>query len=155
MVKVIVESVLLGSEKVLENNGAKLIRSCLETPDGTILQSRSRHDYRQHLDANGKTYMLDGGLSYVRCSAHGDEIHHCVWNDDPFDKIREAMEWGSYGPKGDQPLTYKKLCDMSTEHIEAVLKNVSNILPQFREAFDLELKLRDSEDASSFIASNN
>ena len=62
MVKAIVESVLLGSEKVLENNGAKLIRSCLETPDGTILQSRSRHDYRQHLDANGKTYMLDGGL---------------------------------------------------------------------------------------------
>ncbi len=47
---------------MLENNGAKLIRSCLETPDGTILQSRSRHDYRQHLDANGKTYMLDGGL---------------------------------------------------------------------------------------------
>jgi hypothetical protein len=44
---------------------------------------------------------------------------------------------------------------MSTEHIEAVLKNVSNILPQFREAFDLELKLRESEDASSFIASNN
>ena len=155
MVKATAVLILIGVRKVLQNNGAKLIRSCLETPDGTILQSRSRHDYRQHLDANGKTYMLDGGLDYVRCSAHGDEIHHCVWDDDPFDKIREALEWGSYGSKGDQPLTYKKLCDMSTDHIEAVLKNVSNILPQFREAFNLELKLRESEDTSHFITSSN
>jgi hypothetical protein len=64
----------------MENNGAKLIKNCLETPDGTILQSRHRHDYHEYTDANGKNYMIDGGLSYVRCSAHGDEIHHHVWD---------------------------------------------------------------------------
>ena len=126
----------------MENNGAKLIKNCLETPDGTILQSRHRHDYQEYTDANGKNYMIDGGLSYVRCSAHGDEIHHHVWDDDPFDKVREAMEWGSRGPNGDQPLTYKKLCDMSTDHIEAVLENVSDIVPQFKRAFRLELEFR-------------
>jgi len=126
----------------MENNGAKLIKNCLETPDGTILQSRHRHDYQEYTDANGKNYMIDGGLSYVRCSCHGDEIHHTVWDDDPFDKVREAMEWGSRGPNGDQPLTYKKLSDMSTDHIEAVLNNVSDIVPQFKRAFRLELELR-------------
>ena len=54
----------------------------------------SRHDYKTHLDANGKTYMIDGGLDYVRCSANGDEIHHCVWDDDPFDKVRKAGRMG-------------------------------------------------------------
>ena len=78
---------------MLQNNGAKLIRSCLETPDGTILQSRSRHDYRQHLDANGKTYMLDGGLDYVRCSAHGDEVYMQEWDNDPDPCKTEVQLW--------------------------------------------------------------
>ena len=134
---------------------AKLVKNCLETPDGTVLYSRYRHDYKTHLDANGKTYMIDGGLDYVRCSANGDEIHHCVWDDEPFDKVRKAVEWGTYGINGDQPLKWVKLCDMETAHINAVLKNVPSIDDSYARAFDLELKLRESEDASSFIASNN
>ena len=33
-----------------------LIANALRTPDGTVLESKSRHDYREYVDANGKTY---------------------------------------------------------------------------------------------------
>jgi hypothetical protein len=120
---------------------AKLIRNALQTPDGTLLESRSRHDYKTHVDANGKTYMIDGGLDYVRCSANGDEIHLSVFDDDPFDKVREAATWGTYGINGDQPLSYIKLRDMETEHIKAVLK-LSTVYPQYIGAMKKELDHR-------------
>ena len=50
-----------------------ILSSRMRTPDGTILESCYRHDYVTHTDANGKEYMLDGGLDYVRSSANGDE----------------------------------------------------------------------------------
>lgn len=51
----------------------RILSNRMRTPDGTILESKHRHDYVTHLDANGNEYMLDGGLSYVRSSAYGDE----------------------------------------------------------------------------------
>ncbi|WP_198160174.1 hypothetical protein [Photobacterium sp. J15] len=36
------------------------------TPDSTILISRHRHDYVTHINANGETYMVDGGTDYLR-----------------------------------------------------------------------------------------
>ena len=154
MVKATAVLILIGVRKVSENK-ARLVKNCLETPDGTILYSRHRHDYAHHIDENGKTYFTDGGLDYVRCSANGDEIHHHVWDDEPFDKVREAVEWGTYGKDGKNPLSWKRLCDLSTEHIESILANVSSISSLHRELFNLELKLRESEDTSHFITSSN
>ena len=51
----------------------KILSNRMRTPDGTVLESKHRHDYVAYLDANGKEYMLDGGLAYVRSSANGDE----------------------------------------------------------------------------------
>lgn len=120
-----------------------LIKNCIETPDGTLLYSRHRHDYQSHLDENGKTYFTDGGLEYVRCSSHGDEIHHCVWDDDNFDKVREALEWGSYGKGGDQPMSWIRLCDMETDHIEAVLENADTMVKGYARIMRLELEYRE------------
>ena len=100
----------------------KLLYNALRTPDGTVLNSRSRHDYNTYEDTNGKTYMIDGGLDYVRCSAHGDEEHLCVWSDDSHDVIREHVEWGTYGKDGDQALKYVKIKDMTTDHLEACVR---------------------------------
>ncbi len=123
----------------------KLIRNAIQTPDGTILQSRSRHDYQMYIDANGKHYMVDGGLDYIRCSAHSDQVDMSVTLDDPHEEVREACTWGTYGINGDQPLTYVKLKDMSTEHIQACIYSVRAMYPQIKTAMENELKYRSSK----------
>jgi hypothetical protein len=100
-----------------------LIRNAIQTPDGTILESTYRHDYKTHTDANGKTYMVDGGLDYVRRSANGDEVDLCLHDDEPHAVQRHIIKWGSRGINGDQPVTFKSVADMDTDHIDAVLTN--------------------------------
>lgn len=119
----------------------QLIRNAIQTPDGTILESFTRHDYKTYTDANGKEYMVDGGLSYLRRSAHGDELDLSISSDSHLAQ-REWLRWGSYGKRGDEPLTYKRICDMSDDHIQAVLKNVPNISPVLKACMVTELEMR-------------
>ncbi len=128
----------------MKDNQSIIVASRLRTPDGTIIQSHHRHDYVTHKDANGREYMLDGGLDYVRRSAHGDEELMTVTLDDPHKVVRESCTWGSRGIDGDQPLTYKKLCDMDASHINAVLQNVPRIYPSIKLAMENELEYRQS-----------
>jgi len=125
---------------------SNIIRNALQTPNGTILESRSRHDYKEYEDTtNGKTYIVDGGLDYIRRSAHGDEVDLSVTLDDGHEAVREAMTWGTYGINGDQPLQYIKLKDMSLEHIHACLDEVKNMYPQYQTAMKNELEYRHNE----------
>ena len=119
-----------------------IIRNALRTPDGTIIRSRHRHDYVTHTDANGKEYMVDGGVDYIRRSRNGDEEDMVVTTEDSFEVVRQACDWGTYGINGDQPLSYIKLCDMETAHIEAVLQNVSLINPAIKTSMERELEYR-------------
>ena len=120
----------------------ELIYNAIRTPDGTVIVSRSRHDYRTHTDANGKEYMVDGGFDYCRSTVHADQEWLGVYSNNIHEKKRTVMEWGTYGPKGDQPLKYVKLMDMSLDHIQAILDNVPNIRPAFKECFEAELEYR-------------
>ena len=119
-----------------------IIRNALRTPDGTVIRSRHRHDYVTHTDANGKEYMVDGGIDYIRSSANGDEEDMVVTTEDSFEEVRQACDWGTYGINGDQPLSYIKLCDMETAHIEAVLQNVPRINPAIKASMEHELEYR-------------
>jgi hypothetical protein len=121
-----------------------LIRNAIRTPDGTVLESQHRHDYREHTDANGVTYMVDGGLDYIRRSVH---VGHppedlTVYLEDGHDKVREVLTWGTYGKNGDQPLKRVKLSEMSNAHIQACLDTVPNMYPQYRTAMQNELEYR-------------
>lgn len=58
-------------------------------------------------------------------------------------KFENQSNGGTYGKDGDQPLSYVKLSDMSTDHIIAVLDNVDNVRPAFKRAMRLELELRE------------
>jgi len=119
-----------------------IVYSGLKTPDGTLLESRHVHDYVTHIDANGKEYMLDGGFEYVRCSANGDEELITVTLADDHETVREYVTWGTYGIDGGLPLKFVKLCNMSSDHIQACLDNVSSMYPQLRTAMENELDYR-------------
>jgi len=121
-----------------------LVYNAIRTPDGTVLESLHRHDYKTYLDKNGKEYMVDGGLEYVRRNVHDSAPYEdlSVYTTDGHDKVREVVKWGTYGINGDQPLTRILLKDMSTEHIQACLDNVPQMHPAYKEAFKEELKLR-------------
>ena len=121
-----------------------LVYNAIRTPDGTVLESKHRHDYVTYQDKNGNEYMVDGGHDYVRRNVHDDAPYEelSVYTTDGHDKVREVLKWGTYGINGDQPLTYIALKDMNTEHIEACLKNVPSMHPAYKESFKEELKLR-------------
>ena len=130
----------------------RIIYNALKSPDGTIIESRHRHDCVTHKDANGKGYMIDGGLDYIRSSANGDEEYLTVTLSDSHEVVRENLTWGTYGINGDQPLSYKKLCDMDTAHIEAVLETQNRIYPAIKTAFETELEFRSN--MTEFAVSN-
>lgn len=122
----------------------RLLKNGMRTPDGTEIFSRSVHDYVTHEDANGEHYMVDGGNEYLRRSAGYKEepVDLSVYVDEDHEINREYMTWGTYGKNGDQPLTLKKLCNMSTNHIEAILDTQRNIPVWKLELFELELAYR-------------
>lgn len=122
----------------------KTVYSALRTPDGTLLESRHRHDYATHWDANGKQYMIDGGLEYIRSSAHGDEEYIVVTLDDPHERVREVVEWGTRGKNGDEPFRRVKLSEMSNAHIQACIDTQKNMYPAFKRAMMNELTYRDA-----------
>lgn len=99
----------------------KLVSNRWETPDGTILESNSRHDYVTHTDTvTGETLFVDGGICYIRRSP--GLIDRCVYSTDNHELIRRYFCWGTYGKDGKSELFWIKLGIMDTEHIEAILK---------------------------------
>lgn len=121
-----------------------LVYNAIRTPDGTVLESRHCHDYVTHVDKNGKEYILDGGLDYVRRSINGDEVLLQVYMEDGHEKVREFLKWGTRGIKGDEPLRYIPLKDMTTDHIQACLDTQSSMRPCVRESMETELKYRNT-----------
>ena len=119
-----------------------LVYNALRTPDGTVIESRHRHDYVTYDDANGKSYMVDGGLDYLRRSANGDEVDLSVSLDQGILVAREALSWGSNGKNGDEPLRLIKLSKMTNNHIKACLKTQTNIHLNIKLAMQQELDYR-------------
>ena len=126
---------------------ARIVSNRIRTPDGTILESMHRHDYVTYLDANGKEYMVDGGLDYLRRNVHDDAPYEelSVYADDLHIEIRSVFKWGTRGKDGKQPLTYVPLKDLTTEHIEAILDTQTHIASHIRQIFINELNFRNSE----------
>ena len=126
---------------------ARIVSNRIRTPDGTILESRHRHDYVTYVDKNGKEYMVDGGLEYLRRNVHDDAPYEelSVYDDAPYALIREVFKWGTRGKGGRQPLTFVPLKDLTTEHIEAILETQIHISERIRKLFINELTFRGVE----------
>ena len=123
---------------------AELLANRIKTPDGTILQSYNRHDYKTHTDAvTGETYMVDGGLAYMRRSMNNvPATEMSVYDDAPHAEIREAFCWGTRGRDGYEPVQYKPVKDLTSDHIAAILKTQHQIPDVIRKVFVDELKFR-------------
>ena len=122
----------------------RILSNRMRTPDGTILESAFRHDYVTYTDANGKEYMLDGGLDYVRSSANGDEEMLTVTSDDSHEVIREVVKWGTYGKDGDAPLRNVTIAGLNPYHLRAILDTQQrNMRPALYKVMQDEVEYRD------------
>lgn len=97
----------------------KIILNQIQTPDGTIIRSYHRHDYVEHLDKNGETYMVDGGSDYLRRNVNRQPYKELtIYADDKYEVIRENYCRGGRGKDGRQPLTWVPMSQMSDEWLK-------------------------------------
>lgn len=121
----------------------RIILNRIQTPDGTILTSYTRHDMVMHKDENGETYFTDGGTAYLRRSVNDEPFEDLtVYGDEPFEVIRESFHWGTRGKDGQSKLTFKPVKDLDTDHIQAIIDDgYENV----REIMEQELKYRSNK----------
>ena len=120
-----------------------LLYSAMRTPDGTLLESRYRHDYVTHNDANGEWYMLDGGTAYIRCSVNKEQPEFIsIYSDDTHEVIRKYFTWGTYGKNGDQPLSYITIAEMTDGHVQAIVDTQTQLSDTIMQLFINELDYR-------------
>lgn len=139
-------------------NERRIIANQIKTPDGTVMRSRTVHDYQSYIDKNGKEYVVDGGNHYLRRAVHDDAPYEelSVFLDDPFEKVREVFEWGTYGKEGKGPFKRIALKDLEDSHIKAILETQKQIKDSYVEKLLLkELEYRDGLHSSSFDASGS
>lgn len=125
-----------------------IIRNQIRTPDGTILESTHVHDYVEYEDKNGELYSTDGGDEYIHRSINKEPYEDMtVYSNAPIETIREIFKWGTRGVKGDKPLRWVLLRDMTNLHIESVIdylqpypKEVSRNIDLFRRELEYREK---------------
>lgn len=122
----------------------------IQTPDGTILESKHRHDYVSHTDVNGEYYMVDGGKDYLKRSINIiPSIDLTIEDDGSHELRRQYLTWGNNYDKDMNRLpktVYNPIMDMSSEHIQSILDGgwvKSN--PFYEELFKQELKFRKND----------
>lgn len=128
----------------------QLLYNAVLTPDGTILQSRSRHDYIEYKDkVSGEIYILDGGLEYQRMSINKAPAENlAVYTSDLHCKIREVFTWGTYGRDGLQPKKYVLLKLLTDEHLAAILRTQTHLPAEMQKVFSDEILFRDLNDCN-------
>jgi hypothetical protein len=127
----------------------QLIYNAIQTPDGTVLVSRHRHDFVQYTDKNKQYYAVDGGNDYQRILFDKMDFKDLsIWSDDSFEKIRENYCRGGRGKDGKQPLIWVPLSKMSNSWLEACIdyNNTWGMKDSFaNEMYNAELIYREFE----------
>ena len=132
----------------------KLIKNSIRTPDGVILTSRHRHDFKSHKDKNSELYFTDGGIDYIKRSIN--EIPYTdlsLYSDDPFEKLRGGLEWATYGKNGNEELHYKSISNMSSNHIKAILLNCK-VADYMKEILEQEIEYRNTSEQKGLVDSH-
>ncbi len=123
----------------------QILLNRIRTPDGTVLTSWSRHDFKTYEDANGHTYMVDGGLDYIRRfiveQAPPEELSVSL-DIGNHDSNRQAFHWGTYGIGGGETLRHIALEDMDSSHIHAIIKTQKHISQWVKDLMEEEINWR-------------
>ncbi len=129
---------------VTEGDIEMIFRNAMQTPDGTIIESKFRHDYVTHDDQNGEMYMVDGGRDYFRRTLNKipAEDLSVESKDDDHEFNRKHFLWGTYGKNGGHVLKQVTLESMDLEHINAILDGRQPLTQDTRKIFEEELKYR-------------
>jgi len=92
-----------------------------------IILSSSVHDYVKCGCENEA--MVDGGLDYFKRGGVNMEMLEdlSLNSNSTSEEFYNKLVWGNRGIDGKQPLEYKLINSLETDHIQAILKNVSKI----------------------------
>lgn len=125
---------------------SKLIANRWQTPDGTILWSKHRHDFVTHKDkVTGETMFIDGGNEYIRSSGVGLKSL-CVYSNGTFELDREWVVWGRNYDKDMNKLEETEwipVKDLNTDHIYKILE--FKIPDSYRRLFEEEIIYREQQ----------
>ena len=109
----------------------RIYYNAIRTPDGTVIESRHRHDFVCHIDKNGDKYCVDGGCEYLRRVYTKTRDYEDISLDAtaPIEELREVFTWGTYGKTGKDKLNHLYLKNMSISHMEAIIDDGYPVAP--------------------------
>lgn len=105
----------------------KILYNAIRTPDGTVIESRYRHDFVMHVDDNGKSYGVDGGNDYLRRIGDTSDceelsINFESWTFEFHEKVRLVLKRGGRGKSGLEPIKWVPFSEMSDEWVSNTIK---------------------------------
>lgn len=134
----------------------KIIANLVMCPDGTIIQSFNRHDYKTHTSIDTwkhrskkmddrelvpdktRETMVDGGTDYLRRGGTYTEMS--IYEDDHFEVIRRFLCRGGRGLDGKSPLTWVPIFRMSDSWLKATIEYTPD--NYFNKFYQMELDYR-------------
>lgn len=137
-----------------ETPSVNLIRNAIETPDGTVLDSKNHWDYQTHTDRiTGEFYFTDGGLDYLRRSVNKVQAKDLtVTTLDPFEIQRQFFKWTSLtkDAAGNVIKQARTLQQLTDDHISAILRTQLQIAGTYverlmKQELEYRKQLRDSD----------
>lgn len=135
----------------------RILARAIITPDGTALQSFASHDYKQHTDANGEIYMIDGGPSTYGRTSLNEELpqYITITTDSPFEEIRKWFHWKSYVlSDGIEKAQRTPLKDLNEDHIRTLLSTPLQLSDDIAIIFRKELSFRLKEEITETLKIN-
>jgi len=126
-----------------------LLANWIMCPDGTMLPSFHRHDFRTHETLNSEDdevsanisedtrySMVDGGSNYLRRGGNYTEMS--IYSDDPFEVIRRFLCRGGRGKDSTEHLTWTPLFRINDEWLLALItyeseRNPTNLFLKYYE----------------------
>lgn len=116
----------------------QIVLNRIQTPDGTILTSYSRYDYKSHIDkVDNNTYVVDGGLDYLRRSGKTYKELSVYINDD-FETVRNSFH--RYNSRTND---YIVMADMSDDWLDNLIEYLEEDISLQNDKFPLNLYKRE------------